>query len=159
MEMVVSPDSHPEGGMLNSHLSLWDMKGLTKWGQGISSFRHHSSYVSAYFVSDSMLGSETLINKTQRLPSRSSQSRGQGRNTEAESCLMEECNRDYDGACEVDTQVLWWSSGVADRGSEGVAWRSWWGVWGGLVKESLLTTQSWLGVLSGVLDVTLNLCP
>lgn len=22
MEMVVSPDSHPEGGMLNSHLSL-----------------------------------------------------------------------------------------------------------------------------------------
>lgn len=57
-------------------------------------------------MSDSMLGLETLINKTQGLPSRSSQSRGQGRSTEAESCLMEEYNTDYDGACEVDTQVL-----------------------------------------------------
>ena len=63
--------------------------------------------MSASFVSDSVLGSEILINKTQELPSRRSQSRGQGRSTEAESCLMAECNRDCDGACEVDTQVLW----------------------------------------------------
>ena len=81
-------------------------------------------------MSDSMLGSETLINKTQGLPSRRSQSRGKGRSTEAESCLMAECSGDHDGACGIDTQVLWGSSGGADRGSEGVAWRSWWGVWG-----------------------------
>ena len=121
--------THREGCSIPTYL-YEDMKGLTKWGQGISSFRHHSSYVSAYFVSDSMLGSETLINKTQGLPSRRSQSRGQGRSTEAESCLMAECSGDHDGACGIDTQVLWGSSGGADRGSEGVAWRSWWGVWG-----------------------------
>lgn len=54
-----------------------------------------------------MLGLETLLNKTQGLPSWSFQSRGGGGNTEVEPCLKAECDRDYDGAFDVDTQVLW----------------------------------------------------
>ena len=55
----------------------------------------------------SMLGLETLLNKAQGLPSWSFQSRGGGGNTEVEPCLKAGCDRDYDGAFDVDTQVLW----------------------------------------------------
>lgn len=73
--VVVSPDSHPKGGMLNAHPSQWRCVRLDKVSQGIRLFQPRLSSMSAYRVPGSRLGLETQLRETQGLPLRDTQSK------------------------------------------------------------------------------------